>query len=208
CEHLPRMSRWMHKVAVVRSLNHKAGCHNTLPSYTGLEIMVPDNTITRDTFPPSMGSVCEYLRRGERDLPDYVYMPCYLGWGQAIRRPGPYAGFLGQRCDPLFTECSPYKDPGTPDAAPGRPQVVRGEPQLPQTGLTAGTPVDRLARRRSLLRQIDGQLRRVETQRALDNFDRVQQRAFNLLTSAQVRAAFDVRREDPRLRARYGRTLF
>src|SRR5262245_42601681 len=27
CEHLPRMSRWMHKIAVVRSLNHKAGCH-------------------------------------------------------------------------------------------------------------------------------------------------------------------------------------
>src|SRR5947209_8926807 len=35
CEHLPKMARWMHKAAVVRSLNHKAGCHNTLPSYTG-----------------------------------------------------------------------------------------------------------------------------------------------------------------------------
>src|SRR5947209_4100717 len=31
CEHLPRMSRWMHKVAVVRSLNHKAERHNKLP---------------------------------------------------------------------------------------------------------------------------------------------------------------------------------
>src|SRR5262245_29438201 len=63
CEHLPRMSRWMHKIAVVRSLNHKAGCHNTLPGYTGLEVIVPDNTTTRDTFPPSMGSVCEWLRQ-------------------------------------------------------------------------------------------------------------------------------------------------
>jgi hypothetical protein len=208
CEHLPRMARWMHKVAVVRSLNHRAGCHNPLPSYTGYEVPLPDITTTRDTYPPSMGSVCEHLRRGERDLPDYVYMPCYLGWGQAIRRPGPYAGFLGQRCDPLFTECAPYKDPGTPEAAPGRPQVVRGEPHLPQSGLAAGLTADRLDRRRSLLRQIDGQLRRVETQRALDNFGRVQQRAFNLLTSARVRAAFDVSREGPRLRARYGRTLF
>ena len=75
-----------------------------------------DNIVTRDTYPPSMGSVCEYLRRGDRDLPDYVYMPCYLGWGQAIRRPGPYAGFLGQRYDPLYTECVPYARPG---AAPG-----------------------------------------------------------------------------------------
>src|SRR3954447_4363650 len=30
CEHLPRMAQWMHKTAVVRSLNHRAGCHNTL----------------------------------------------------------------------------------------------------------------------------------------------------------------------------------
>ena len=36
----------------------------------------------------------------------------------------------------------------------------------------------------------------------------MQQRAFNLLTSSQVRSAFDLSREDPRLRQRYGRTLF
>src|SRR5215207_9893586 len=35
CEHLPRMAKWMHRAAVVRSVGHKAGCHNTLPTYTG-----------------------------------------------------------------------------------------------------------------------------------------------------------------------------
>src|SRR5690349_2248017 len=29
CEHLPKMSRWLHKTALVRSLVHRAGCHNT-----------------------------------------------------------------------------------------------------------------------------------------------------------------------------------
>ena len=92
--------------------NHRAGCHNTLPSYTGLEQMVPDNTITRDTFPPSMGSICEYLRatnvseRAATELPDYIYMPCYLGWGQAIRRAGPYGGFLGKRFDAYLTDAA------------------------------------------------------------------------------------------------------
>jgi len=207
CELLPRMSRWMHKVAVVRSLNHKAGCHNTLPSYTGLEIMVPDNTITRDTFPPSMGSVCEWLRRGERELPDYVYMPCYLGWGQAIRRAGPYSGFFGQRYDPLFTECTPYRDPG-PAPRPGYPQLVRGEPRLPQSNLQPGITIDRLNQRRSLVSQIDEQLRRSELQPTLGNYSRVQHRAFDMLTSAKSRQAFDLNNEDPRLRDRYGRTLF
>src|ERR1700722_9279064 len=32
-EHLPRLARWMHKAALVRSVTHKAGCHNPLPSY-------------------------------------------------------------------------------------------------------------------------------------------------------------------------------
>src|SRR5262249_40151715 len=37
CEHLPRTARWMHRCAIVRSVNHKAGCHNTLPGFTGSE---------------------------------------------------------------------------------------------------------------------------------------------------------------------------
>src|SRR3954463_14833193 len=31
-EHLPKSARWMHKAAILRSVNHRAGCHNTLPS--------------------------------------------------------------------------------------------------------------------------------------------------------------------------------
>src|SRR5262245_7733847 len=42
CEHLPRMAKWMHRAALIRSVNHKAGCHNCLPSYTGFEQLMPD----------------------------------------------------------------------------------------------------------------------------------------------------------------------
>ena len=217
-EHLPRMSKWMHKIALVRSLNHRAGCHNTLPSYTGLEQLL-DNTSTRDTYPPSMGSVCEHLRQHRRagsvsdrsesaELPDYVYMPCHLGWGQAIRRPGPYAGFLGQRYDALYTEVMPHRAPNGPTPAPGRPVTVLGEPRLPESTLAAGLTLDRLNTRRSLMNQIDDQMRRTDAQVSIDHFDRTQRRAFNLLTSAEVRSAFDLDLEDNRLRERYGRTLF
>src|SRR5262245_59186969 len=84
CEHMPRLTKWMHKAVLIRSVNHKAGCHNPLPSYSGYETPVGDITITRDTYPPSMGSVCEYLKqnsgRSGTEFPAYVYMPCYLGW--------------------------------------------------------------------------------------------------------------------------------
>ncbi len=216
CELLPRSAQWMHRAAIVRSVNHKAGCHNTLPSYTGYEVALPDITTTKESYPPSMGSVCEYLRIQQGgtpdprriDLPDYVYLPCYLGWGQAIRRPGPYGGFLGKRFDPLFTECSPYGDKDAPPASPGRPRVVRGEPYLPDSSLAADMTVDRLNSRRSLLGQVGDEVRRVESGAGIAEFDRVQQRAFSVLTSAQTRAAFDLTGEDPRLVDRYGRTLF
>ena len=206
-EHLPRMARWMHQAAIVRSLNHKAGCHNCLPSYTGYEVPPPDQH-PRDTDPPSMGSVCEYLNRQGGDVPAYVYLPCWLGWGQVFRRAGPYAGFLGKRYDPLITECNPYGDKDVPATRPGYPRVVRGEPYLPNSTLGVDFTVDRLNSRRGLLQQIDDQLRRTEGQPSLGSFDRTQQRAFNLLTGSKVRAAFDLKQEDPRLLDRYGRTLF
>ena len=138
CEHLPRTAKWMHRSAVVRSVTHKAGCHNCLPSYTGFGEIMPDQH-PRDTDPPSMGAVCEYLRQGRGDVgdsPAYAYLPCWLGWGQVFRRAGPYAGFLGRRFDPLTAECQPFADPGQ-NPTPGTPSIVRGTPVLPHTAFEA-----------------------------------------------------------------------
>jgi hypothetical protein len=211
CEHLPQMARWMHRTAVVRSVNHRAGCHNTLPSYTGHEVMLSDITNTKDSYPPSMGSVCEYIRQQSGDLssfPDYVYMPCYLGWGQNIRRPGPYAGFLGRRHDALLTECSPTPPKGAAPALPGTPRTVLGMPRLEASDLAEGITLDRLNARRSLLTQVDAGLRKLEASRAVESFGRSEQRAFDILTSSDIRTSFDLKSECPELVERYGNTLF
>ena len=211
CEHLPRMAQWMHKAAIVRTVNHKVGCHNTLPSYTGLEIPTPDNTTTKDSYPPSMGAVCEYLRQqagGTGDFPDYIYMPCPLGWGQNIRRAGPYGGFLGHRYDALTTECAPYGPKDAPDPLPGRPQTVLGIPTIAGSHLTDEITIDRLNSRRTLLQQVDGQLRKLDATNAVATYDRHQQRAFEILTGSGLRTAFEIDDEEPELVDRYGRTLF
>lgn len=206
CEHLPGMARWMHRAALVRSVNHQAGCHNPLPSYTGHDVPLPTITSTNDSYPPSMGSVCEYLRDGRGDLPDYFYMPNYMGWGQAIRRPGPYAGFLGKRFDPLCTAC-PHIDDGVREQMV-KPQSVRGTPFIADALLDADFTIDRLNARRGLLQQIDDQLRHAEQRPEMASYDRSQQRAFDVLTSSKVRTIFNLKNEDPRLLDRYGRTLF
>src|SRR3954469_17053888 len=51
CEHLPGLARWMHRVAIIRSVSHKAGCHNPLPVYSGYDQPLLDVTSTLDSYP-------------------------------------------------------------------------------------------------------------------------------------------------------------
>ena len=203
CEHLPLSARWMHRTAIVRTVNHQAGCHNPMPSLTGYPAPLPSIGVVQDHLPPSMGSVCEYLHGDDSELPAYVHMPCMLGWGQHIRRAGPYGGYLGRQYDPLFTECVPFSD--SPSPGQYQPQTVRGVPQLPTASLPDGLTLDRLNRRRTLTQQFDDRLRDTP---AHQEFRRSQEGALTLLTSQKVRDAFDVESVSPELREQYGRTLF
>jgi hypothetical protein len=206
-EHLPRTARWMHRTALVRSVNHRAGCHNPLASYSGYEMPVADNTSTKDTYPPSMGSVCEYLRGDRDDLPAYLYLPNYAGAGNAggvVRYPGPYAGFLGKRYDPLFSEFDTSLV-----RTSGRARLLTGEPFLARNSrLAEGITLDALQTRESLLQQFNRNQRRMEADPSLDDLSRVQQRALSLLTSSKLKAAFDLSTVPSQVRDRYDRTLF
>jgi Protein of unknown function (DUF1501) len=207
CEHLPLLSRWMHKSAIVRSVNHKAGCHNPLASYTGYEAPLSDITSTKETYPPSMGSVCEFLHKEKGDLPAYFYLPNYAGAGNAggvVRYPGPYAGFLGKRYDPLFSEFNKAVVRKAPGAT-----LLAGEPYLARNSrLAEGVTLDALRTRESLVQQFSRGQERLETDRSLDDVNRIQQRALSLLTSTKLKTAFDLTTIDPKLRDRYDRTLF
>ncbi len=210
CEHLPKLARWMRKTVVVRTVYHNGGCHNNLPMYTGYDVPPPDDS-PRDTDPPSMGSVCLYheqeiLGKKPGELPGYVFLPCPLGWGEARRKPGPWGGFLGRGYDPLCTECTAFTD--KPMTKSDDMQVVRGEPVFKDLDLPADMTLDRLSGRRGLLRQIDEQVRRAESQPAETGYTGKRKLAFDLLTSTGVREALDLNREPDRLRDRYGRSLF
>jgi len=213
CELLPQVSKWMHKICVVRSVYHNGGCHKNLPMYTGYDINLPDEEF-RESDPPSMGSVCAYLEEqaGQvRELPSYVYLPCPLGWGEVRKKAGPHGGFLGRRYDAFSTVCNAYVDKPPDDI--WNPQIVRGEPRLEDIDLREGITLGRLSTRRSLLEQFDEQMRQVEKTSGnfggrAAQFSRNKQLAFDLLTSQRVRSAFDLREESDAHRERYGRTLF
>jgi hypothetical protein len=205
-ELLPKTARWMHRSAVVRSVYHDGGCHKNLPMYTGHDINLPDEEF-RESDPPSMGSVCAYMERDRpRELPAYAYLPCSLGWGEGRKKSGPHGGFLGRRYDPFCTECTAFVD-NPPDEI-WSPQVVRGEPVLTDMQLLEGVTLDRLDGRRRLVDQFDDRFRQLDARRDLDSFPSQHRLAFDMLSSARLREAFDLSLEDAGTRERYGRTLF
>lgn len=206
CEYLPLTAKWMHKTALIRSVYHNGGCHKNLPMYTGHDVNLPDEEF-RESDPPSMGSVVALLERDKpRTLPAYAYLPCSLGWGEVRKKAGPHGGFLGARYDPFCTECTAFVD-NPPDEI-WNPQVVRGEPHLAHAVLQEGLSVARLDERRMLLDQFDDRLRSSEGRDALGTYPSQRRLAYETLTSAEVREAFDLGREKDELRDRYGRTLF
>ena len=67
CEHLPRMARQMHHVALVRSVTHQARLHDSasIHALTGRPLEGPDRELFApqpQTY-PSYGSAVSYLRR-------------------------------------------------------------------------------------------------------------------------------------------------
>lgn len=201
CEHLPRMAQWMHRTAILRAVHHKAGCHNEIPSFTGYESPSGMQELDDRGLPPSMGSVCEYLKPAGQILPAYVSLPNPLN---VLGETGPGPGFLGRRYGPLESRAIAEFDPGAVLNQRPNPPVVRGIPRLEDSRLIEGVSLDRLNLRRRLLSPSSPEF----SSRSQAEFSRLQEMAFDVLTAPQLRDCFDPIHLTPEVRERYGNTLF
>ena len=194
CELLPRMARVADKLCLVRSVNHGTGSHNSAAYYslTGhkplIDIVTANATAT--DF-PAYGAIVDKLAPSERRVPTAVSLPTMIADGP-FRTPGEFAGFLGKRHDPLFVT----KDPS------------RADFKVDELSLPLEVPLDRAGDRRSLLAGLASYSRLNESIAAVRGMDAYQQRAYTLLTAPETQRAFDIHKEDPRLRERYGRTTY
>jgi hypothetical protein len=206
CEHLPRTARWMHRATLIRTVTHNYNAHNPLAMMTGFAGGDNAQVTAKATDPPDVGAICQYLGLGPRELPGAVCMPCYPGWGEGIRRPGPYGGYLGSQFDPLFTLCDPTfeRKPRVPHYDPVRPI---GQPLMPSLDALPEMTADRLNRRRSLLNQIESRFNQAASSGAVERMGKYAQQAFSILSTSKTRDAFDLSREPDQIRDRYGRNL-
>lgn len=179
-EHLPLQSRLMDKMSVVRSVTHTNAGHG-MGSHWMLTGYVPTIEIN-DNLNPSCGSVVARMRGANQPrVPAYVCVPHVPQSANAA--------YLGAAYNPF----SPASDPNSPDF------VVRDLRLAPNIDLS------RFRNRRELLQGVDSLRRDVDLQGTLEGYDRFYRDAFEIVTSTQCRDAFDMRREDPRVRDKYGR---
>jgi hypothetical protein len=196
-ELLPRCSRIMHKLAVIRSLSHGNANHvqASLAAMTGHAH--PPDAEARGDFPPSpndfppVGAVLNSLRKPGA-LPTWVQVGPLMRRNNGTVLHGQLPGFLGPARAALAID---------QDLLPG---PVRVEAVTPDPTLT----VPRLTGRQDLLKLIDGQCRVLEQAAETRTLGGHQQRALNLLASPATARAFDLAAEPAPVRDRYGRTQF
>ena len=193
CELLPRFAQVMDKVSLIRSMSHRFGTHNA-PGYYALTGHAPpvDDIRLRESpdLYPNYGAVIDYLHPAPPQVPSWVSMPARIRDGSYT--PGQYASFLGKAHDPLLI----LNDPNKPDFS------------LPELSLPAGLSVARLQKRRALLNRIDKQVGLLEKSAEARGVADYQERAFAMLSSPQVKRAFDIGQESDKTRDAYGRTTF
>jgi hypothetical protein len=191
-ELLPAHARVMDKVTLIRSMCHTIdinfGDHFTAEhvTLTGYNSGVRDGrTAPRN---PSFASVIAKLKGARRrGVPPYVGLP-EVHTSNVI--PGYHsAAYLGTPFDPFVAN----GDPNSPAY------------QVPSLTLPDGVSLSRLEDRRSLRAAFEQIRRDGEAPKPAQRVDRLWQSAFTMLTSSTVRTAFEIGREDPKLRDRYGR---
>lgn len=180
-EHLPLLAKHADKYALIRSVTTNEAAHER-----GTHYMLTGFTPLPGFEVPGYGAVASKFRGGRSALPPYIAIPGALSDGGS-------AGFLGAALNPF----SPSGDPASSNF------------NVRDLDLPGGITTERAENRRGLREAIDAQFKQYEKGsdgiRATGEF---YNRAYTLLSSAEARAAFDLKKEPDAVRNAYGRDRF
>jgi hypothetical protein len=176
-EKLAHTAKIADRITVVRSMTHGEAAHErgTHNMFTGYR---PSPALTF----PSFGSVVAHELGPRDNLPPYVCLP-------NLPAPDAGAGYLGSAFGP-FTLGS---DPANPNF------TVR------DLALPGGVDAQRFATRQKLRDIVGRHFQQMDDNANLEAMDEFYTRAYDLVSSAQARAAFDIAAESASVRDEYGR---
>lgn len=189
-EHLPKMSRVMHKVALIQSMHHQNRLHDSAstealtgrPSLNGdREEFAPINQ-----FYPCYGAGVSYVSRNKQIEVPHAALP--FVFHNVVDTPCQGGGFLGAKFDPLRIsvdlETKTYR---------------AGALMLP-----SGHTNSLLTDRRRLLNALENVAATTPLTTVAEQWQTFSDKAFQLLGSESLRRALDLSNETPAMRERYG----
>jgi hypothetical protein len=187
-ELFPKQAQHTDKFSMVRSLHHDTGDH-----FAGGHRMLTAKDLgvsgaNTETKFPSIGAIVDReVGPRRKGVPSYIGIPYAMSIGL---RPGYFGGhMLGAHHNPFET----HADPNTPNF------------QVQNLNLATGLSLDKLDDRKSLVKHFDSARKNLDdhpTSQAMDKFSR---EAYEFVSGPAARQAFDMTKEDPRLRDNYGR---
>ena len=176
-ENFKELAKVADKMTVIRSMTHGEAAHErgTHNMFTGYR---PSPAINF----PSFGSVVAHEFGSRKNLPPYVAIPQqaneYAGTGYLSSMYGPFS--VGS--DPASSSFK-VRDLTLPDGVDGT----------------------RFERRRTMLEAVDSHFRKMESADNIDAMDSFYQKAYSLIGSVEARDAFDLTKEDDKIKERYGK---
>ncbi|MBI3469286.1 MAG: DUF1501 domain-containing protein [Planctomycetes bacterium] len=181
---VPRMAQELKRYALLRSWNPRNGSHGTADAY-----VMSGRKFNPALVYPCYGSIVSHRLGFKTAMPPFVQL------GDQIDRRfgGGIAGYLGLEHNAFELLADPN----------GKQFTVRDI--TPPKGVDAA----RIDRRREMLASIERLQRTADRQpAAFDALDEHYKTALNMITAKETKEAFEIDREDEKLRDRYGRTRF
>ena len=189
CEHLPMLAKHSDKLAIVRSVHHKHGGHGSA-MYVNMTGHNPVGAKPKSNKNwPSLASMMSYFHNPAAGTPRAIRMP-YSMFDNGGQQSGEHGGWLGSQYDPILVR--------TPAGEPWRGVNRYTDREL---NLKLNLDKNRIADRRTLLTQLDNARGEETAYKQLDHYSRM---AADMLLGSPVRDAYDLEKEDPKIRDLYG----
>ncbi len=187
-EHLPHMSKVMHRCALIRSMRHANRLHDSasIETHTGRQASQGDREefAPIPQFFPCHGAALSHLWQDRKLVVSHAALP--FVFHNVVPTPCQGGGFLGAAFDPFRVTVNPDLQQYVVEELAIRPEL----------------PSPRLGSRRDLVTALQSDL--FTDPKFSCGMDQYYHKAYQLLGSEQVRKALDLTEETSAMRERYG----
>jgi hypothetical protein len=197
CEHLPKQAAMLDRFTIIRSADARNSNHEPNKVWQTANLAAAPRVNPLGHLYPAIGSIVAKWHGA-----NHPGMPAYAAF-QTSRTHIAYAGYLGRQYDPFLANQAArlpiYSNVGVDTGRMTEANLFT---------LPAGVTPERIAERRSLLKDFDQVRRDIDQSGMMDVMDRYGQQAVDMIAGQRARAAFDLDREPQPLRDRYGKHLW